>query len=619
MKRSLDNIAREATFAPSTLDPTARTVEVVFTTGASGVRYGWDEDYIEQLDVTPEAVDLTRLNSGAPVMDNHSWYSNASKTPGVVERAWVENGEGRAVLRFDTDEHGEALFGKVARGIITKVSVGYRVNEYERIPPAAKGELAVYIARSWQPFEISMVTVPFDNGAGVRNLNGAAPQTTPQPEARQMTDKTETTPTPAPDAEKIRAEALAAERARVTELTEICTAHGLPLARYIEDGATPDKARADALAAVVARQQETQVQPGANVRMGHDPQPMKRAIEAAEVAVLNRADARGVKLTDDATEFRGYTMLEMARWFLDKAGQNVRGLGPMEMLARAFTTSDLPILLANVMGKSLRQGYDAVSRDFERVFRRTTLNDFKLHNSILFSGASAFGKVNEHGEFPYGQMAESKEAYKLETYGEIIAYTRQAMINDDLAGLTRVPAALGRAAAILENETIWGLLAANPVMSDGVAVFNSAHGNQSASAGAISATTVGAAVAAMRAQTGLDGKKIAVRPAFMIVSADKQVEAEQYLNATTVPTKPSDVTPPSHRSLELVSTEWLSGNPWYLAGGPNSDSIEYAYLSGQEGLYTESRNGFNVDAVEIKARLDLGAQVIDHRTLYRNS
>jgi hypothetical protein len=123
----------------------------------------------------------------------------------------------------------------------------------------------------------------------------------------------------------------------------------------------------------------------------------------------------------------------------------------------------------------------------------------------------------------------------------------------------------------------------------------------------------------MRAQTGLDGKKIAVRPAFMIVSADKQVEAEQYLNATTVPTKPSDVTPPSHRSLELVSTEWLSGNPWYLAGGPNSDSIEYAYLSGQEGLYTESRNGFNIDAVEVKARLDLGAQVVDYRTLYRNS
>jgi hypothetical protein len=614
MKRSLDNIAREATFAPATLDPTARTVEVVFTTGASGVRYGWEEDYIEQLDVTPEAVDLTRLNSGAPVMDNHSWYSNATQTPGVVERAWVENGEGRAVLRFDTDEHGEALFGKVARGIITKVSVGYRVSEYERVPPEAKGELATYIARKWQPFEISMVTVPFDNGAGVRNLNGAAPQTTPQPEAEAMTDKT-----PTPDVEQARADAVAAERARVTELTEICTTHGLPLARYIESGATADKARTDALAEIATRQQETQVQAGGVVRAGHDPQPLQRAIAAAEVAVLNRADARAVKLTDDAAEFRGLSMVELARWFLGQSGQNVRGLGPMEMLARAFTNSDLPILLGNIMSKSLRQGYDTVARDFERVFRRTTLNDFKLHNSILFSGASAFGKVNEHGEFPYGQMAESKEAYKLETYGEIIAYTRQAMINDDLAGLTRVPAALGRAAAILENETIWGLLAANPVMSDGVAVFNATHANQSGTAGAISATTVGAGVAAMRAQTGLDGKKIAVRPAFMIVSADKQVEAEQYLNATTVPTKPSDVTPPSHRSLELVSTEWLSGNPWYLAGGPNSDSIEYAYLSGQEGLYTESRNGFNIDAVEVKARLDLGAQVVDYRTLYRNS
>lgn len=614
-KRSLENAAREASFAPATLDPNARTVEVVFTTGASGVRYGWDEDYIEQLDVTESAVDLTRLNSGAPVMDNHSWYSNASKTPGVVERAWVENGEGRAVLRFDTDEHGEALFGKVARGIITKVSVGYRVNEYERVPPEKKGDLPVYIARSWQPFEISMVTVPFDNGAGVRSLQ-------PPPEARAMP---ETTPTPqaapvAPDTDKIRSEATTAERYRVAELTIICTEHGLDLARYIEDGATPDKARADALAAIAKRQAETQIAPGVGVRMGHDPQPMQRAIEAAETALLHRADARSVKLNDDAAEFRGYSMIEVARWFLGKAGVSVRGLGNMEMLARAFTNSDLPILLANVMGKSLRQGYDAVSRDFERVFRRTTLNDFKLHNSILFSGASAFEKVNEHGEFPYGRMAESKESYKLETFGEIIAYTRQAMINDDLSGLTRVPQALGRAAAIMENETVWGLLTANAVMSDGFALFNAAnHGNQSAAAAAISATTVGAGVAAMRAQRGLDGKKIAARPKFLICSADKEVEAEQYLNSTTVFTKPSDVTPPSHRGLELVSTEFLEGVPWYLAGGPNTDSIEYAYLSGQEGLYTETRNGFNIDAVEVKARLDFGAQVIDYRTLYRNS
>lgn len=616
-KRALDNVAREGVFSPASLNTEARTVEVVFTTGASGVRYGWSEDYIEQLDVTPEAVDLTRLNSGAPVMDNHSWYATSSETPGVVESAWIVDGEGRAILRFDTDEKGEALFGKIARGIITKVSVGYRVSEYERIAPENKGDLPIYVARRWMPFEISMVPVPFDNGAGVRNLQ----QQNPQPEARTMPpDQITETPAapavPAPANTTVVVD-IVAERKRAIEIMTLCQAHGLESARYIETGADINQVRADVLEAITARQASTSTTP--TPVAGHDPQPMQRAIAAAEVAVLNRADSRAAVLTEDAKEFRGMTMVELARQFLSMAGQNTRGASPMELLARAFTMSDLPILLANVMGKSLRAGYDAVARDFERVFRRTTLNDFKLHNSILFSGASAFGKVNEHGEFPYGQMAESKESYKLETFGEIIAYTRQAMINDDLAGLTRVPQALGRAAAILENETIWGLLAANPVMSDGLAVFVAGHGNQAAAAAAISATTVGAGVAAMRAQTGLDGKKIAVRPAFMIVSADKQVEAEQYLNATTVPTKAADVTPPSHKSLELVSTEWLSGAPWYLAGGPNSDSIEYAYLSGQEGLYTESRQGFNIDAVEVKARLDLGAQVIDYRTLYRNS
>jgi len=48
------------------------------------------------------------------------------------------------------------------------------------------------------------------------------------------------------------------------------------------------------------------------------------------------------------------------------------------------------------------------------------------------------------------------------------------------------------------------------------------------------------------------------------------------------------------------------------------DTIEYAYLEGQEGAYVESRNGFDVDGVEIKCRLDFGAKAIDWRGLYKN-
>lgn len=59
---------------------------------------------------------------------------------------------------------------------------------------------------------------------------------------------------------------------------------------------------------------------------------------------------------------------------------------------------------------------------------------------------------------------------------------------------------------------------------------------------------------------------------------------------------------------------------WYTAADPSSiDTIEYCYLEGQQGVYIETRQGFEVDGVEIKARLDFAAAAIDHRGLQKNT
>ena len=59
--------------------------------------------------------------------------------------------------------------------------------------------------------------------------------------------------------------------------------------------------------------------------------------------------------------------------------------------------------------------------------------------------------------------------------------------------------------------------------------------------------------------------------------------------------------------------------PWFLVASPAAiDTIEYAYLEGQEGVALETRMGFDVDGVEIRARLDFGAKAIDWRGLYKN-
>jgi hypothetical protein len=88
----------------SSIDVEARTVEVTFTTGATVRRRrytGWDTSipFDESLEVSRSAINLDRLNAGAPALDSHSAYSTFSQV-GVIERAWISGAEGRALIRF---------------------------------------------------------------------------------------------------------------------------------------------------------------------------------------------------------------------------------------------------------------------------------------------------------------------------------------------------------------------------------------------------------------------------------------------------------------------------------------------------------------------------------------
>ena len=74
-------------------------------------------------------------------------------------------------------------------------------------------------------------------------------------------------------------------------------------------------------------------------------------------------------------------------------------------------------------------------------------------------------------------------------------------------------------------------------------------------------------------------------------------------------------------NLQVIAEPRLdaaSAVSWYMAADPKQiDTIEYAYLEGQEGVYMESRVGFDVDGVELKARLDFAAKAIDWRGFWR--
>ena len=175
MPDSLPMQMQEVRLLPSGVDAETRTLDLVWTTGATVRRrryVGWDTvPFDEILLVSDKAIDLSRMNAGAPVLDSHSVWSTFSQVA-VVERAWVDGGEGKAKVRFPKagiDERADRMFGLVSDGIIKNVSVGYSIDKIRLEEAQKKGEVEKVFVERWTPNEISFVTVPADPGAQVRN------------------------------------------------------------------------------------------------------------------------------------------------------------------------------------------------------------------------------------------------------------------------------------------------------------------------------------------------------------------------------------------------------------------------------------------------------------------
>jgi len=158
-------------FSPSSYNEEKNSFDVTFTTSAPYRRYDWrrEEEYDEVLSFDDDHVKLSRLNAGAPVLDNHDRFSGLSSQIGVVERAWVENGQGGATIRLSGRDEVKGIVQDVKDGIIKNVSIGYEVRKVQR-EERAKGERPIYRAVDWEPFEISLVPIPADPMAQVRSV-----------------------------------------------------------------------------------------------------------------------------------------------------------------------------------------------------------------------------------------------------------------------------------------------------------------------------------------------------------------------------------------------------------------------------------------------------------------
>jgi len=611
-----------------------RTVDVVFYSGEKVRRLGWDGAYMLQFSMDPAAAKLGRLNGGAPVLNAHSQW-DVQGVIGVVERAWLDNGRGRATIRFSEREDVAPIWNDVQAKVLRNVSMGVSILQMKELDKEPGGERS-FLATEWEPQEISLVPISADAGAKIQLAAGAESdceveflRATPAKGERMdpKEEKEVKAPGALPEAEKVDL-AAAGEAARVQErqrfddITAAVKLSGLEASLagdYFGAGNSVDEVRTALLQKLAERDRSVETR-GQRSEVVLDAADTRR--EGMTHALLHRYNPTQHKL-DKGGAFVGMSLLRMAEECLVASGQSVRGKRPMEIAQLAFHgTTDFPNVLAATGYKTLRDGYEAEPQNFEPFCRRMTVPNFNTFNALVLAEAFDFEKVNPSGEFKQGPLAESKETYKVLTYGKIVAVNRQAIVNDDLNAFTRIPEMHGRAARRLELDTVWGIITANAAMGDGVALFHATHANLAASGAAPSVTTLGAGRKAVRIQKGVGAKaRLNLRAAFLILPATLETTGDQ-LRTQITPAQFSNAVPEWIRGLVPIVEPRLDDNSttaWYLAADPGQiDTIWYCYLQGQEGVFLDSRIGFEVDGIELKARLDFGAAAIDFRGLYKD-
>lgn len=635
-----------ARFSPTTHSDENRTIDVVWTTGAAVKRYDWwdDQYYMESLRVDSNSVDLTRLNSGAPFLLDHD-ASQVANVIGVIENVRLVDGKGLATIRFSARDDVTPIWEDVKSGILRNVSVGYRVDEY-KVTIGGMNGLDLHEAVRWTPYEVSLVTVPADVESQFRSQpteSGELRTILRKPEARKQAEETPSTesletreeimPDQKPetiDTAALAAEAAKKERQRVIEINDLVRKANLSddfARKHIEDGSDISIVRAAALDALVTKQPDV----SATTRVQTVEDQLDKVRDGIKQAILNRVDPEKHKIDDKARHFRGMTFLELGREYLRAQNRDTSGLSRHDlasaMMTRNHSTSDFPIFASMIIHSRVADAYKEQPQTFRAWASQATLSDFRDHHVLKLTEGPDFKKVLENGEFVRGTFGESKNSYHLETFGRTIGLTRQGIINDQMGVFGNIPQMMGRAAARLESKVVYDLLLSNPTMAeDSTTLFATAHGNVAASGGALTLTTLTAGVKAMRKQKvvtdSLDPAEdsyLDLNPAILLVGPESEVIAKQLMSANYQPTGQTGINIYTG-AYQVVVDARITDNSWYLlADRRDAPVMEYAYLSGNEGIFMDTEIGFHTDTLEYKFRLDFGAGVVGFQGAYKNA
>lgn len=707
---------RSAPIDPKQIDAGNRTVNVSFSSDQGVMRTDWWEGttYNEILGHSPGNVDLTRLSDIGVALFNHE----PDKPIGGVLNPNIDSkaNKGTAQIRFDTDEASDIIYQKVLSGTLKGVSVGYRVSVWESVEDGATSTCGLYegpceVARTWEPFEISIVSVPADSTVGVgrsmddqqieemiqravtkaleraktkdddkakdedKKADDKTPVDDDKDDKKSADDKKSTDDVddndnidagddddPSDDdheddndddgdgvkngtnkktggkksmdekeVKKRALEAVKAERARVTEIRAMLRSFAgqtdIKEEDYIDNDITVEAARKAIMDDVAKRL-------AAGIHT--DPPEIEVIADGEEKFRAAAIDAVSWKagLTIDKAKgapgfeaLRGATLLELGREVVERStGKRFDSYNKDLLVREMIQSSVFSFILQNVADKSMQNAYQYAPVTYPVWTKHGTLNDYKPALRAQLSEVPLLQSVNKGAEYQLITMTDAGEWISLAKKGNLFTITREDILNDDMHALVDFPARWASAARMTINQDVYNVLNSNPAMGyDSTTLFNSAHKNlEATNKTAPSKVSLQSAIQTMMLQTGLKTTvPLNIRPKFILTPVALMFGAKQLIaSATDV----SQANPEAINVLKDIVTmvtdpllDASSTTAWYLAADPSvTDTVEVAFLNGQDAPYIEQQAGFQTDGFTYKIRIEYGVKALDWRGMFKN-
>lgn len=260
--------------------------------------------------------------------------------------------------------------------------------------------------------------------------------------------------------------------------------------------------------------------------------------------------------------------------------------------------------------------------------------DFRSQKIERMGGYGLLPAVNQGA--PYNPLTspgnDAEPNYAVTKRGGTEDLTLEAITNDDVRAVQRIPQKLGLAAAQTLFRFVFDNFANNPNIYDGVALFAAGHNNTAATA--LSGGNLSLARRNMRKQTAYGDATdlLSIVPKFLLVCSDLEELAFELATSSVAlpagaPVGGAANTPNLHQGITpIVIDYWTSTTAWYPVADPSKvPTIEIGFLQGQEDpalfVQNDSSNGsvFNADKVTWKIRHIYSGTVVDYRGFYRGN